>query len=79
MNTLTVLSKINKEFNENFLFNRAQSLALECTIAYTKINAGIEREFFRKEILNNYRVIKKVAPNSKYERIAEKILNKIED
>ncbi|ODS38148.1 MAG: hypothetical protein A7316_00140 [Candidatus Altiarchaeales archaeon WOR_SM1_86-2] len=72
-----IFSGINKEFNESFLFNRAKSLALECITAYTKMDAGVEGEFFRKEILNNYGIIKKVAPGSNYERLVKEILNKI--
>ncbi|MEM2918752.1 MAG: DUF447 family protein [Candidatus Altiarchaeota archaeon] len=50
------------------LFNRAEALTLESLIKATKIP-------FRGEDINeNLRIIKKVAPNSKYGRIVEKIL-----
>jgi hypothetical protein len=61
--------EIKKKKNEKVkLINRAKFLVLESLIKSTK------RPFLKKEIEENLRVIKKVAPNSKYEKIVEKIL-----
>lgn len=49
------------------LINRAESLALECLIGFTK-NPNVE------DLKEYLRVIKKVAPGSKYERLVETLL-----
>ncbi len=69
-------SKINKKIN---LVNRAKSLALESIINATKIPyvSDSDKKFLNKEIKKYSRIIKKVAPDSEYERIAENINNKI--
>lgn len=55
--------------------NRGRSLALEGLIARTKIPhvSAEEREFLEKKIQENLRVVKKVAPGSRFERILEKL------
>jgi len=57
------------------LVNRARSLTLEGLIAKTKIPhlPSEEKEFLEKKIQKNLRVVRKVAPNSKYERIMERL------
>lgn len=56
------------------LFNRAEGLVMESLIASTRISYMPEG---KADILNeNYRVIKKVAPDSRYVEIMEKLLNK---
>jgi hypothetical protein len=61
---------INSEPN---LINRAEYLTLESLILFTRF-------FFTKShtnkilLLENFRIVKKVAPNSKYESIMEKII-----
>lgn len=50
------------------LINRGRSLALECLIKSTKPGAG------RKDLAGYWQTIKKVAPDSEYERMAEKIV-----
>ena len=57
------------------LFNRAEGLVMESLIASTRI--GYMPEGKVSDILNeNYRVIKKVAPESHYVGMMEKLLNK---
>ena len=55
--------------------NRAESLVLESLIASTKIPhvSAEERKFLEKKIQDNLRVVKKVAPGSRFERILEKL------
>jgi len=64
--------KINKKINP---VNRAKSLALEAVINTTKIShvPDSQKRFLKKEIREYRRVIKKVAPDSEYERIMEEI------
>lgn len=74
---IKIYSKISnyKIKNQNFvLINRAKHLAFESIIRFTKPDLLKAK----KEISENLRAIKKVAPGSKYERIVEEILNKIE-
>ena len=61
--------------NPSELINRAKSLVLESLILATRIPYLPERK--PEELLKeNYRVIKKVAPGSKYERIMQELLKK---
>ena len=55
------------------LINRAKYLAMESIIKFTKPDSSKAED----EINENLRVIKKVAPGSKYEKIVKEILNKI--
>ncbi len=67
----------NKIKNPNFiLINRAKQLTLESIIKFTKFD--FQDGNAADEINENLRVIKKVAPGSKYEKIVAEILNKIE-
>lgn len=59
--------ELKKQVN---LINRAEALALESLIKATKL------PFKRKEIEENLRVIKKVAPKSRYEKIVSNLLKK---
>lgn len=54
------------------LVNRAESLVLESLILATKI-PFLGREEIKKALKENLRVIKKVAPGSKFQNIMEKI------
>lgn len=57
------------------LINRAKSLVLESLIMATRMPHLAERK--PKELLReNYRIIKKVAPGSKYEYVMQELLNK---
>jgi len=57
------------------LLNRAKSLVLESLILATRIPYLPERK--PEELLReNYRVIKKVAPGSKYEHVMQELLKK---
>ena len=74
---IKVYSKISdyRIINLNFvLINRAKYLALESIINFTKPDLLKSKN----EIKENLRAIKKVAPDSKYEKIVEEILKKIE-
>lgn len=64
-------SKINKKIN---LINRAKFLTLESIINKTKIPylSDSNNKFLKREILKYRRVIKKVAPDSEYERIVKR-------
>jgi len=56
------------------LINRAECLALESLIYATKINHLPENIKNIREILKeNYRIIRKIAPNSEYENIMERL------
>jgi len=55
------------------LVNRAESLVLESLILVTRIPFFAEGEI-EKALKENFRVIKKVAPDSKFQNIMEKIL-----
>lgn len=55
------------------LVNRAESLVLESLILVTRIPFFAEGEI-KKALKENFRVIKKVAPDSKFQNIMEKIL-----
>ena len=60
---------INCDSNgEIYLLNRAKFLALECLITSTKPIIA------KKQILEYYRVIKKIAPDSMYETIVKNII-----
>lgn len=56
---------------EIYLLNRAKFLALECLIMSTKPVIA------KKQILEYYQVIKKIAPRSRYERIVKDIIDRI--
>jgi len=61
--------------NPNFvLINRAKHLAFESVVLFTK--PGDEA---KNEINENLRVIKKVAPGSKYEKLVKEILKEIKN
>ena len=61
--------------NPSELINRAKSLVLESLILATRIPYLPERK--PEELLReNYRVIKKVAPGSKYEHVMQELLKK---
>ncbi len=61
--------------NRSELINRAESLVLESLILATRIPHLPERK--PEELLReNYRVIKKVAPGSKYEHVMQELLKK---
>ncbi len=61
--------------NRSELINRAKSLVLESLILATRIPHLPERK--PEELLReNYRVIKKVAPGSKYEHVMQELLKK---
>ncbi len=55
--------------------NRAESLALEGLIAKTKIPhvSDEDKEFLKRKIKENLRVVRKVAPGSRFERILEEL------
>jgi hypothetical protein len=55
------------------LINRAESLVLESLILATKI-PYLTEERIEEALKENYRVIKKVAPDSEYQKIMEEIL-----
>jgi hypothetical protein len=55
------------------LVNRAENLVLESLILVTRIPFFSEEEI-KKALKENFRVIKKVAPDSKFQNIMEKIL-----
>ncbi|MBN2418031.1 MAG: DUF447 family protein [Deltaproteobacteria bacterium] len=55
------------------LFNRAEGLLMESLIIATRIKYSAEGEA-EKRLKENYRVIKKVAPDSQYADIMEKLL-----
>lgn len=59
------------------LINRAKHLALESIIRFTKLSHLDEKAV--SGINENLRVIRKVAPESKYEKLVIEILNKIEN
>lgn len=61
--------------NQSELINRAKSLVLESLILATRISHSPKRT--PEELLKeNYRVIKKVAPGSKYEHVMQDLLKK---
>lgn len=65
---------INAEIREKpMLVNRAESLALESLIAYSKIRfvSGKDRRVLEEKIRENYRVICKSAPASKFQTLVE--------
>lgn len=57
------------------LINRAKSLVLESLIMATRLPHLAERKT-RELLRENYRIIKKVAPGSKYEYVMQELLNK---
>ncbi len=57
------------------LFNRAKSLVMESLITATRINYLPDGKA-EEMLMENYRVIKKVAPESTYVETMEKLLNK---
>jgi hypothetical protein len=61
--------------NTAVLFNRAEALVIESLIIATRIKYLPEGEA-EKILKENYRVIKKVAPDSEYIETMEKLLNK---
>ncbi len=64
--------KLNKKVN---LINRAKSLAIESIINLTKIPyvSDSDKKFLKKETRKYRKIIKKVAPDTEYEIIAEKL------
>lgn len=59
------------------LINRAKALALESLILATK-SSHLPEKKLRETLKENHRVIKKVAPNSPYERILEGLFVRME-
>ncbi|MDM8537363.1 DUF447 family protein [Desulfobacterales bacterium HSG17] len=59
--------------NKSKLTNRAKSLVLESIILSTRVSLFPEKKL-DKLIRENYRVIKKVAPKSKYETIMQELM-----
>ncbi len=59
--------------NEVRLINRAENLVLESLILATRI-PYLNKKRVEEDLIENYRVIRKVAPGSEYQKIMEKIL-----
>jgi len=59
------------------LINRANYLVVESLIKLTKIPILKDSKSQKEDILENYRVVRKVAPKSKYENMMKKIISEI--
>lgn len=59
------------------LINRANYLVIESLIRFTKIPFSKSLKSLKEDISENYRVIQKVAPRSKYDTIMKKIIGEL--
>lgn len=68
-----IVCSIERVVGKVFLFSRAPFLAFECVVKASKLGFGLEQDAFLREIIkNNFETIKRIAPNSEYEKIAKK-------
>ena len=61
-------------WDEIKLINRAEALVMESLILATRLPYFSGRGY-EDTLKENYRIIAKVAPDSKYEKIIEKVMN----